>query len=86
MLSENNLSQSDVTYLANIIDVLTKNFDRLDKSRQLTTLNLVMKLAFLRDAREIIIPPMDDLKDENPDSIKTKNKAKQKHKKFRKPA
>ncbi len=66
MLSENKMGKSDVAYLARVIGVLAKNFDKLDASRRLTTIKLLMRVAFMRDASEIVIPPMDDLETDEP--------------------
>jgi len=60
---ESRIGQEDMIHLANTIKILAIHYDKLDRARQLTTINLIMKLAFTRRAsKELIIPPLDDLK------------------------
>lgn len=63
LLKENNISKQDLNYFCNVIKVLQANYDRLDSSRQLTTINLLLRLAFTQDTQELVIPPMKDLYD-----------------------
>jgi len=58
---DHELSEQDIAFLSRILTTLARNLDRLEPSRRLCALNLLMKVAIARDAREVVIPPMDDL-------------------------
>lgn len=58
---DGDIDEGDLEYLAGVIGLLAANFCRLDRSRQLTTLNLILRVTVARDTCSIVIPPMDDL-------------------------
>ncbi len=62
LLGEKQIAKEDIVHLSNTIKVITSNFKKLDKVRQLTAVNLIMKLCFTRRINELIIPPLEDLK------------------------
>jgi len=59
--SETNISPFDMQFLSKVIVKLTKNYENLGKIRQLTAVNMVLRIALQRDVTKLVVPPLDDL-------------------------
>lgn len=61
MPHDQELSEQDVAFMSSVLKTLARNLDKLEPARRLCALNLLLKLTIARDARDAIIPPMNDL-------------------------
>lgn len=65
-LDENGYSfKEELEYFAGVIKLLYDNFDRLDKTRKLTTINMILKIALTQNTGEMVVPPIKDLNKNN---------------------
>lgn len=51
----------DFEVLSKTIGDLTKNYDNLPISKQLSLINLILKVSITRDGRKLVIPTMEQV-------------------------
>jgi hypothetical protein len=61
ILEENNSSKEELEYFGGVIKLLYDNFNILDETRKLTTINMLLKIALTQNVSEMVVPPIKDL-------------------------